>query len=212
MVEIERGVLTEQRTNNKFLVKLGKSEREILEMLVTVYKWVNRFKEWQESVDDNAREGRPSAAHVGENIQRVHDLVMSDRRITTGIITDKLGISKSSVQTILKEDLNKQKLCAKIVPKVFTQEQKRHVACCQDWMENEEGSNFLQRIITGDKSWIYECDPETKRQSEEWKHSGSSRSKKACKSRSKIKIMLIVFFFIYLRNSPSQICSTGSNS
>jgi hypothetical protein len=81
--------------------------------------------------------------------------------------------------------------------KFLTQEQKRRAACCQDWMENEEGSNFLLRVITGDESWIYEYDPETKRQSEEWKHDGSPRSKKVCKSRSKIKIMLIflVFFF-----------------
>jgi hypothetical protein len=34
---MEWGVLTEQRTNIKFLVKLGKSGREILEMLETVY-------------------------------------------------------------------------------------------------------------------------------------------------------------------------------
>jgi hypothetical protein len=52
---MERGVLTEQRTNIKFLVKLGKSGRKILDMLETVYgefamkrrsvyKWVDRFK------------------------------------------------------------------------------------------------------------------------------------------------------------------------
>jgi hypothetical protein len=111
-----------------------------------------QFKEGWESVDDNAREGHPSTSLVGENIQCVHDLVMSDHNITTGIITDKLGISKGSVQTNLKEDLNMRKLCAKIVPKVLTQEQKRRVACCQDWMENEEGSNFLQRVIIGDES------------------------------------------------------------
>jgi hypothetical protein len=69
----------------------------------TVYKWVDQFKEWWESVNDNAQYGRPSMSRVGENIQRVHDL-MSDRRITTRIITDMLGISKGSVQTILKED------------------------------------------------------------------------------------------------------------
>jgi hypothetical protein len=34
---MEQGVLTEQRTNIKFLVKLGKSGREILEILETVY-------------------------------------------------------------------------------------------------------------------------------------------------------------------------------
>lgn len=118
---MERDVLTEQRTNIKFL---GKSGREILEMLETVYgesamkhgtvyKWVDRFREGRESVDDDAREGRPSTSRVDENIQRVHDLVMSDRRITARMIAAELGISKGSVQTILKEDLNMRKLCAK---------------------------------------------------------------------------------------------------
>jgi hypothetical protein len=160
-------------------VKFGKSWQEILEMLRTVYgesamkrrtvyKWVDRFKEGWESIDDNAREGCPSTSHVGENIQCVRDMVMSDRRITTRIIADKLGITKGSVQTILKDDLNMLKLCAKIVPKVLTQEQKRCVACCQDWMENEEGSNFLQKVVTGDESWIYEYDPATKSVEARW--------------------------------------------
>jgi hypothetical protein len=131
---MERGVLTEQRTDIKFLVKLVKSGREILEMLETVYgetamkyrilyKWVDQFKEGWESIDDNAQESLPSMSLVGENIL-VHDLVMSDCRITIRIVTDKLGNSKGNVQTILKEDLNMWKLCAKIVPKVLTQDQK----------------------------------------------------------------------------------------
>jgi Mn-dependent DtxR family transcriptional regulator len=45
-------------------------------------------------------------SRVGDYIQCVHDLVMSDHRISTRIITDKLGISKGSVQTLFKEDLN----------------------------------------------------------------------------------------------------------
>jgi transposase len=107
---MERDVLTEQRTNNKFLVKLGKNGREILQMLEmvysesamkrrTVYKWVDRFKEGRDSVDD-ARAGRPSTSCVDENIQRVYDLVKADRRITTRMIAEKLGISNGSVQTI----------------------------------------------------------------------------------------------------------------
>ena len=53
----------EQRTNIKFLVKLGKSGNEIRELLVqvygdnamkktAVYKWVERFSEGRESVTD----------------------------------------------------------------------------------------------------------------------------------------------------------------
>jgi hypothetical protein len=34
---MEQGILTEQKTNIKFLVKLSKNGREILEMLETVY-------------------------------------------------------------------------------------------------------------------------------------------------------------------------------
>jgi hypothetical protein len=67
-VKTEQGVLTEQRTNIKFLVKLSKNGREILEMLETVYgesamkhrtvyKWVDRCKEGRESVNHNAQEG-----------------------------------------------------------------------------------------------------------------------------------------------------------
>jgi hypothetical protein len=64
-------------------------------------------------------------------------------------------------------------------------------------MKNEEGSIFLQRVITGDESWIYEHDPETRRQSEEWKHGGSPCSKKARKSHSKIRSCpSVVFFFL----------------
>jgi transposase len=154
---MERGVLTERRTDIKFLVKLCKHGQEILQMLEmvygesamkrrTVYKWVDRFKEGRESVDDDARMGRPSTSHV-ENIQRVYDLVKADRRITTGMIAERLGISNGSVQTISKEDLNMRKLCAEIVPKVSTDEQKQgRVDCCNDWIESAQDPHFRERV------------------------------------------------------------------
>jgi len=206
---MERDVLTDQRSNIKFLVKLGKNGQEILQMLEmvygesamkrrTVYKWVDWFKEGVESVDDDAGEGRPSTSRVDENIQRVYDLVKADRRITTRMTAERLGISNGSVQTILKIDLNMRKLCAKIVPEVLTDEKKQgRVDCCNDWIESVQDPHFGERVITCDEAWIYEYDPETKRQSEEWKHPGSPRTKKAHKSRSKIKTMLIFFFFRY---------------
>ena len=54
--------------------------------------------------------------------------------------------------------------------------------------------NFLKNVITGDETWIFEYDPETKRQSKEWHTSASPRPKKARRSKSKIKSMLICFF------------------
>jgi hypothetical protein len=63
---MEQDVLTEQRSNSKFLIKLGKNGQEILQMLEmvygesamkrrTVYKWVDRFKEAKESINDDTR-------------------------------------------------------------------------------------------------------------------------------------------------------------
>ena len=37
----------------------------------------------------------------------------------------------------------------------------------------------LDALVTCDESWVYCYDPETKRQSSQWKHAGSPRSKKA---------------------------------
>ena len=54
--------------------------------------------------------------------------------------------------------------------------------------------NFLKNVITGDEIWIFEYDPETKRQSKELHTSASPRPKKARRSKSKIKSMLICVF------------------
>jgi len=54
--------------------------------------------------------------------------------------------------------------------------------------------SFLEHVITGDESWIFEYDPETKRQSQEWHTSASPSKKKERMSKSKTKSMLICFF------------------
>jgi len=46
----------------------------------------------------------------------------------------------------------------------------------------------------GDERWVYEYDMETKRQSSQWKSADSPRPKKARQARSKVKVMLVVFF------------------
>ena len=44
-----------------------------------------------------------------------------------------------------------------------------------------------------DESWIYCYDPETKRQSSQWKHAGSARPNKARQSKSTHKLLMIPF-------------------
>ena len=66
---------------------------------------------------------------------------------------------------------------------------------CQELLANANGNeNFLKNIITGDETWVYEYDVETKIQSSQWMGKGSPRVKKERMSRSKIKVTLVVIF------------------
>ena len=60
-----------------------------------------------------------------------------------------------------------RKVCAKMVPKNLTTEQKANRRDLDLLDRLERGPEFFSRVITGDESWIFEYDPETKRQSRE---------------------------------------------
>ena len=107
----------EQRINIKFCFKLQKSGEETHEMLklvygdavVTikaVYRWFERFRNGCKSVEDEERSGRPSTSKTQENVERVNEMIRSNRRYTIREISEDLNISYGSVQNILITDLN----------------------------------------------------------------------------------------------------------
>ena len=60
--------------------------------------------------------------------------------------------------------------------------------------EAKKDRNFLYSIVTGDETWCFEYDPETKRQSAEWKAPDEPKPKKSRMEKSKIKTLLITFY------------------
>lgn len=197
----------EQRYAIKFCVKLRKNATETFQMLQEAFKddcisrsqsgrWHKAFKEGREEVADEPCSGRPKTARTDENVDRVRKVLRSDRRLSIQQIAGTLHMSTFAVHGIVTEDLQMRKVCAKLVPKVLTEDQKKlRVLRCQellDLIQNEP--DFLNSVVTGDESWMFEYDPETKRQSSEWHTTSSPRPKKARMSKSRIKTMLIVFF------------------
>ena len=92
-----------------------------------------------------------------------------------------MDISAGSSHHIIHDGLKFQKVCARWVPKQLTPEMKeRRVDACQELLRRykADGEAFLQRIITGDDSWVHFYEPEQKRQSMEWCHTSSSKPKK----------------------------------
>uniref|UniRef100_A0A8C4Q4B9 Mos1 transposase HTH domain-containing protein n=1 Tax=Eptatretus burgeri TaxID=7764 RepID=A0A8C4Q4B9_EPTBU len=199
----------EQRANMKFLAKLGKTSSESFTMLQQVngeetmsrtcaFEWHKRFKEGREEVEDNPQSGRPSTSRMADNIERVKQMVCADHRLTVRMIAEEFSINKDTVWSIISENLEMHKVCAKMVPKLLSEDQKQQrVTVCEDIIERlEDDPDLLGRVITGDESWIFEYNPKTKRQSRQWKSPASPRPKKARMSKSKVKVMLIAFFDI----------------
>ena len=89
-----------------------------------------------------------------------------------------------------------RKVGAKMVPRLLNDDQKEcHMQVCQDIIKHlQTEPDLLHRVITGDKTWIFEYDPETKCQSCQQKYPMLLRPKKARQSQSKVKVMLITFF------------------
>jgi len=99
-----------------------------------------------------------------------------NRRLIVRSIEEQVNIDRETVRKILTEDLDTRKVCAKMVPKELTEEQKqRRVKICQDLLERQD--DILGRVITGDETWVYQYDPEKKRQIAQWKTAISLRPK-----------------------------------
>jgi len=111
------------------------------------------------------------------------------------MIAEKTGLDKNAVHRILTDHLHMRKICAKLVLKNLSVEQKgNRMEICQDLLRRLEiEPNFFDTVIKGDESWVFGYDPETKRQSEEWHKKSSPHPKKACMSRSRVKIMIVFF-------------------
>lgn len=74
------------------------------------------------------RFGRLSAAQTNENIEKIRVLLHEDRRWTISKLKELSGLSWSTIQPILNEDLEAIRLAAKFVPRFLTRI-KRTLAC-----------------------------------------------------------------------------------
>ena len=199
--------LKEQRFAVKFCVKLGKSTTETFAMLNTAYgdvamkratcfRWHKRFKNGRLSVEDDKRSGRPSTSTDDPYIDEINTLVRANRHLTVRELAEECGILVGSCHHILTEELKMHRVAAKLVPRLMTSDQLAcRVQACQDLLDRSENDKeFLSKIIAGDESWVYGYDVETKIQSSQWTSKTFPRPKKARQVRSKIKVLLTVFF------------------
>ncbi|GFV57064.1 uncharacterized protein TNCV_2931871 [Trichonephila clavipes] len=132
----------------------------------SVRKWSARFRAGCASVGDDQRPGQPKNVITSDLIDKVNDLERSDRRVTLRMLALKVDVSYGTVWTIVHDRLRFGK----------------------------EDPAFMKRIVTGDETWCHHYEPETKRDSMQWKHASSPPPKKFRAVKSAGKVLLTVFF------------------
>ncbi|XP_014480147.1 PREDICTED: putative uncharacterized protein FLJ37770 [Dinoponera quadriceps] len=111
----------DQRICIKFCVK---KYNKVCEMLIKaygksamsktrVYEWYKRFQDGREDVEDDERPGRPSTSTTDENVEKVKEMVMNNRRLTVREVADDVGISIGSCHEIFSNVLGMKRVAAK---------------------------------------------------------------------------------------------------
>ncbi|XP_076182701.1 protein GVQW3-like [Ptiloglossa arizonensis] len=186
----------DQRTCIKFCVKNEIKCADAFRMLTVaygeatldrsnVYRWYKMFSEGRENGNDKERAGRPSTSTTDEKINEVEKMILANRRITVREVAEDLNISIGSCHSIFINDLGMRRVAAKFVPKLLNCDQKQlRMNIANEMLDSvRDGPNLLQRVITGDESWVYGYDVETKAQSSQWKLPHEPRPKKARQGR-----------------------------
>jgi DNA-binding Lrp family transcriptional regulator len=198
----------EVRSVIRFLHLKGTSPAEIHRQLVEVHGanvmsrkqvwvWCTAFDNGRTDVQDEQQSGRPSTSTTDDNLCHIEGLIQEDRRIRVSDIADELNISVGTVHNIVHEQLGYRKKCSRWVPRQLTEVHKATrmgLSLVHLTRYREEGVQFLQRIVTGDETWVHHVTPETKQASMTWKHASSSPSKKFKTTPSAKKVMATVFW------------------
>jgi histone-lysine N-methyltransferase SETMAR len=201
------GKISEQRVDCKIRAQLRFLPTEIHADLQKVYgngalkyatvcKWVvRRFNDSQESIENDPRVGRLVSVLTEKNVATMKTLIEEDARYTVQKI-ELSGIHLSSVLKILHERLGLHKI-THCVPHLLTDEQKQSwVRIASQVIEKYEKCKpcRLEEIVTGDETWIYHFQPDSKAKNKVWVSYEGDRPVIAHHCKTSNRMLYAIFF------------------
>ena len=93
---------------------------------------------------------------------------MQDRHGTYRDIEPSLGITSTSIHSILHAYLAIKKICSRWIPhNLIIAQKKLRVNWCKEMLEKYDRGALkdVYKIVTGEELWMYAYEPETKEQS-----------------------------------------------
>ncbi|GFW89759.1 HTH_48 domain-containing protein [Trichonephila clavipes] len=132
------------------------------------FEWFRLFKEGRQSLNSDPRSRHTSTSRNEDKIAQVKTVVRSDRRLTVRENAQECLISVGSCDEILRKVM--RRVSAKFVPRLLNENQQfQQLATSSDLFQSaSDDLEFMKLIITGDESWVYGYDLETKQQSSQW--------------------------------------------
>jgi hypothetical protein len=115
---------------------------------------------------------------------KVHEAIFGNIRRTVRDVCEIVGLLCGTVKCILGTVWTWDELLWNLCQDCWA----HCVSVCRELKQQaREDPNFISNIITGDETWVYGYDPETKQQLLQWKSPNSLRPKKARQVHSSVQ-------------------------
>jgi DNA-binding CsgD family transcriptional regulator len=134
--------------------KLEETYHEYAPSRSTVGRWFRCFSEGKKTLEDEERSGRPKITAMEKEVE---DLVEEDPSRSNRDIAATLSISPTTVERILREDLQLQRRSLKVVPYFLSAEQQaERVRIAKEMLAflTPLNNHHLPYLWTQDESWI----------------------------------------------------------
>ncbi|GBM54313.1 hypothetical protein AVEN_211301-1 [Araneus ventricosus] len=136
-----------------------------------VRQWVRFFRDGRTNIHDESRSGRPSVVSA-DLIKEIDKKIRLFRNFTIIQFSEHLpNISQTVLYETVTGKLGYWKFCARWVPKMLTEIHKTsRMGAALKFLSRYHtgGEGFLNRIVTGDETWVAHVNAETKQQSMAW--------------------------------------------
>ena len=163
----------------------------------TVCKWVRRFNDGRESIENDPRVGTLVSVLMEKNVATVKTLIEEDACYNVQEIEELSGIHSSRVLKILCERLGLRKTCTRWVPHLLTDEQKQsRVRLASQVKEKYDkcDSCRLEEIVKCDETWIYHFQPDSRAKNKVWVSSAGDRPVIVRHCKTSNRMFYAIFF------------------
>lgn len=112
--------------------------------------WFRRFRSGNFDVKDASRSGRP----VVQNVDKIMEIIESDRHVSTVFIAQELKIAQKTVWNHLHMAGLKKKLDVWVPHDLSKKNLLDRISICESLLNRNNVDPFLKRLVTGDEKWV----------------------------------------------------------